>query len=316
MALTFRGPSGASYSFDIRKREEKYRVQALNQQDLDRNFCLAASSLFRWMQAARMDLPWMQAGYRAFCEVEPRTTRRLLVASQLLRLSRPGALAEAADKEVVTEVEVGDIGRTSLEFRYRVLLGGAQVASGCTVMITMASVPGRFATAPVPEDVRALASKEQGADHKFLRDTLAAVPAQAPEATSTAVEFHTTEVLVRYSDEDVNAHANHSAQARFFEDAKETIANDPAAPAALRAVASQHLEAIAVAYTAEVHAGDRLEVRVAAAAASETSALDVWTVRLRPKPGIVARGRLLCGGGLPEAASHRRLRQSTAASRL
>eukprot|EP01047_Picozoa_sp_COSAG01_P082252 COSAG01_NODE_16718_length_1211_cov_1.592626_2_plen_85_part_01 len=46
----------------------------------------------------------------------------------------------------------------------------------------------------------------------------------------------------------MNKHANHSAYARFFEDAKEVLAADPTAPAPLRTIAERYLEAIIIAY--------------------------------------------------------------------
>mmetsp|Transcript_117563 Transcript_117563/g.379419 ORF Transcript_117563/g.379419 Transcript_117563/m.379419 type:complete len:302 (+) Transcript_117563:73-978(+) len=295
------GPSGASYDFDIGKRQNEYRVHTLNQQDLDRNFCLATTNIFKWMQAARMELPWMQAGYRAFCEVEPKMTRRLLVGSQVIRLRRPGALMEAVDNEVATQVEVGDVGRTTLEFRYKILFGSQQVATGSTVMISTAGTPGNFKPHPVPDDVKALAAAEASADAKFMRETLASVAKEAPAGA------YATPVVVRYSDEDVNKHANHSAQARYFEDAKEVIAHDEAASPQLREVAEQQLEAIVISYAAEVSAMDRLEVRVAAA---QGCTLDVWVQRLQPNPTLVARGRIFCGGGKMEDSDDRRLRSS------
>lgn len=49
---------------------------------------------------------------------------------------------------------------------------------------------------------------------------------------------YTLPLAIRHSDEDLNKHANHSAYARFFEDAKEVIMIDEDAPPALRAVSS------------------------------------------------------------------------------
>jgi len=299
--MSFVGPSGATYAFDVRKRENEYKVQALNQQDLDRNFCLATTHLFKWMQAARMELPWMQAGYRAFCEVEPRMTRRLLVGSQVIRLVRPGALQEAVDNTVTTRVEIGDVGRTTIEFRYEMFFGDHHVASGSTVMIVTAGTPGNFKPSPLPDDVRALGSSIEGVTNKFMKDALAALPKDAPG------DAYKTAVVVRYSDEDVNQHANHSAQARYFEDAKETIRYDEGAPAALRAVAERQLEAIAISYTAEVSARDELEVRVSAGAAGT---LDVWVNRTNPNPKLVSRGCMVCGGGKIEGSDEKRLASS------
>mmetsp|Transcript_21613 Transcript_21613/g.64965 ORF Transcript_21613/g.64965 Transcript_21613/m.64965 type:complete len:303 (-) Transcript_21613:71-979(-) len=300
--MAFVGPSGARYAFDIMQREHEYKVQALNQQDLDRNFCLATTNVFKWMQAARMELPWMQAGYRNFCEVEPKMTRRLLVGSQVIRLARPGILADAVDNEVSTTVEVGEVGRTTIEWRYRVAFGERQVATASCVMISTAGTPGSFKPHPVPEDVRALASPVASENAQFMKEALASVPKQAPDGA------YVLPLAVRYSDEDVNKHANHSAQARFFEDAKEAITYDESASPPLRAVAEQQLEAIVISYAAEVSALDRLEVKVALSA--DGSALDVWVDRLQPKPTLVARGRMVCSGGKLPSADDRRLQSS------
>mmetsp|Transcript_67377 Transcript_67377/g.196985 ORF Transcript_67377/g.196985 Transcript_67377/m.196985 type:complete len:303 (+) Transcript_67377:87-995(+) len=300
--MSFKGPSGASYTFDITQREHVYKVQALNQQDLDRNFSLSTASLFKWMQAARMELPWMQAGYRMFCEVEPKMTRRLLVGSQMIRLDRPGVLAEAADHEVSTKVEVGEAGRTTIEWRYKIELGGRQAATASCVMIATAGTAGNFKPHPLPEDVKVLASPEASENAKFMKETLAAVPKQAP------ADAYVLPITVRYSDEDVNKHANHSAQARFFEDAKECLTYDEAAGPALRAVAEQQLEAIVISYAAEVHALDRLEVKVALS--SDGAALDVWVQRVQPSATLVARGRMVCGGGKMASSDERRLQAS------
>lgn len=299
--MTYQGPSGASYSFDVRKRENEYKVQKLNQQDLDRNFCLATTNLFKWMQAARMELPWMQAGYRAFCEVEPKMTRRLLVGSQMIKVVRPGLLAEAVDNEVSTRVEIGDIGKSTLEFRYNIFFGTQHVATGVTVMISTAGTPGKFKPHPVPDDVKALASPEASADGKFMKSELAAVAKDAP------AEAYMTPVVVRYSDEDVNKHANHSAQARYFEDAKEILTYDTHASPSLRGIAEQQLEAIIISYAAEVSARDKLEVKVSP---SGTNALDVWVYRIEPNPVLVSRGRMVCGGGKVESSDERRLKSS------
>merc|ERR1712187_329686 len=109
-----------------------------------------------------------------------------------------------------------------------------------------------------------------------MKSELVAVSKAAPP------DAYTTAVRVRYSDEDVNKHANHSAQARFFEDAKEIIAQDVNASESLRAIAKQNLQAIYIAYTAEARALDQLTVKVAT---SMPEALDVWVERTHPTPG-------------------------------
>jgi len=280
-------------------------MQKLNQQDLDRNFSLATTHLFKWMQAARMDMPWMQPGYRAFGWLEPRMPRRLIVASQMIRLARPGILSEAVDNEVLTQCEVGAVGKTSIEFRYRILFADRLVGTGCATMICVGGTPGNLKPSPIPKAVIALAAPEEGDDRKFLMDSLAALPKEAPAGA------YMTPVVVRYSDEDVNKHANHSAQARFFEDAKEVIAADENASPGLRAVAEQQLHVILISYVSEVRAMDVCEVRIALSRTVGT--LDVWVYRTGDNrssgaAGVVARGRLICGGGLVSDSEELRTR--------
>lgn len=281
---------------DVTVREREYRVQALNQQDLDRNFSLATTHLFKWMQAARMDMPWMQPGYRGLSLVEPPAPRRMLVASQIVRLVQPGVLSEAAGAEVVISCEVGTVGRTSLEWRYRISFGDRLVATGLTTMIVTSGVPGSFKPSPVPEDLRKLAAPGESKDRAMLTRSLAALPKDPPAGA------YTYAFTVRFSDEDVNKHANHSALARHFEDAREVLLADEESPPALRAIARQQLADILITYDAESHARDRCEVRVASSA---PDILDMWVVRLeaaRPGAGagLIGRGRLCCrGGGAP-----------------
>lgn len=287
---------------DTSVRENSYVSQTLNQQDLDRNFSLSTAQIFKWMQAARMDLPWMQPGYRALGWLEPQMPRRLLVASQMLRLAGPGTLAEAIGQKVTTRCEVGAVGRTSIEFRYCVYFGERIASTGTTTMIVVSGLPGSLTPSPVPEAVRALAAHGGGQDRTFLADSLAALPMEPPP------NAYATTCSVRYSDEDVNRHANHTTLARFFEDAKEAVAADMDAPGLLRVVAAQHPEAILISYHAELRAGDVVRISIAASA-DGASALDIWAHKL-PALGATAsatallagRGRLICGGGFPPDA--------------
>lgn len=295
------GPSGISYAFDINRRVHEYKVQALNQQDLDRHMNLATTNIFKWMQAARMELPWMQAGYRAFSQVHPAMTRRLLVGSQLIKLDEPGLLSEAVDHEVTTRVEIGDIGKTTIEFRYTIFFGERRVGTGSTVMIATAGTPGNFKPSPAPDDVKALSALEPSANAKFMKESLVEVGKQAPDGA------YAFAMSVRYSDEDVNKHANHSAQARYFEDVKEVITYDEKADPTLRAIAEQQLESIMISYVAEARALDQLVVKVASVRAG---CLDIWVERTAPNPGMVARGRMVCSGGKGENSDQRRLRTS------
>ena len=210
--------------------------------DLDRNFSLATTHIVKWMQAARMDMPWLGPGYRSLNQLEPAMERRPLVGSQMVKTLRPGILAEAVDEEVTTLCEVGSIGNTSIEFRYRILFGEREVATGCSLMICVGGTPGNLKPSPVPDDIRGLAADGGGEDKTFMQAALKQCPAEAPD------DAYTLPLMIRHSDEDLNKHANHSAYARFFEDAKEALMADATAPAALRNVAQRHLEAIIIAY--------------------------------------------------------------------
>jgi len=283
----------AQADVDTTVRVREYRVQALGQQDLDRNYALATTHLFKWMQAGRMAMPWLQPGYRALGWLDPPLPRRLVTASQIVRLVRPGVLAEAADNEVVTRCEVGTVGKTSIEFRYKIFFGELLIGYGNVTMIVMAGTPGSLKPSPVPEVIRALGSPEPDETRQLMADALAALPKAPPG------DAHINTVVVRYSDEDLNKHANHSTMARFFEDAKETIAADEGAKPDVRTIAQQQLEAIVISYHAEIRATDELRVSVAT---STPGALDVWVHRRTSnpsggKPTLVGRGRMVCGGG-------------------
>mmetsp|Transcript_51637 Transcript_51637/g.109720 ORF Transcript_51637/g.109720 Transcript_51637/m.109720 type:complete len:303 (-) Transcript_51637:147-1055(-) len=280
---------------DVSIREFEYKVPVLNQQDLDRNFALPTTHLFKWMQAARMDLPWMQRGYRGLGLVEPvMPSRRLLVASQMVRTLHPDVLTDACDHEVTTKVEIGDVGKTSIEFRYKIFYDTTMVATGTTTMVVAAGEPGKLKPSPVPEAIKNLASSEPGADKIFLMESLNSQPKEAPK------DAYVVPLVIRWSDEDVNKHANHSAIPRYFEDAKESIIADPTAPAALREAAVQKLCAVLVNYASEARAQDKCEVRLSLG--EKPGVLNVWVVRLAEnkwggKPGLIGRGQMLVGGG-------------------
>jgi hypothetical protein len=154
---------------------------------------------------ARMDMPWLGAGYKNLNQLNPPMERRLLVGSQMVRCARPGILTEAVENEVLTLCEVGSIGNTSIEFRYRILFGGRQVASGCALMICVGGTPGNLRPSPVPDDIRRLAAESAGEDKAFMQATLKQCPADAPK------DAYTIPMMIRHSDEDLNKHANHSA---------------------------------------------------------------------------------------------------------
>merc|ERR1719350_822339 len=217
-----------------------------------------------------MALPWMGAGYRFLSLLEPRIPRRMLVASQILRMEHPGVLTEVVGREVTTSVEIGAIGRTSIEFRYRIFFGEDLACTGCTTMIVASGEPGHLKPSPVPEALRSLAKPDGGEDREFLAEGLASL-AKLPPAGAYAVPM-----TVRFSDEDYNKHANHSAMARFFEHAREAILADEAAPPELRAAAEQQLQAVLIHYQSETRALDAFEVAVVC---SSDGVLDMWAMR-------------------------------------
>jgi hypothetical protein len=169
-----------AYSFDTSVREWQYQTQALNQQDLDRNFSLATTHLVKWMQAARMDMPWLGPGYRSLNQLEPPMHRRLLVGSQMVQLVYPGVLTEAVDSVVTTRCEVGDIGRTSIEFRYQIFFGTKLVAHATAMMICVGGVPGALKPTPIPADIRTLASPTAGREKASMMAALKDVSKEPP----------------------------------------------------------------------------------------------------------------------------------------
>ena len=150
-------------------------------------------------------MPWLGAGYKNLNQLEPPMERRLLVGSQMVRCARPGIMTEAVENEVNTLCEVGSIGNSSIEFRYRILFGDRQVASGCALMICVGGTPGNLKPSPVPDDIRGLAAEGGGEDKAFMQAALKQCPPEAPK------DAYTIPLMIRHSDEDLNKHANHSA---------------------------------------------------------------------------------------------------------
>ena len=120
----------------------------------------------------------------------------------MVKTLRPGILAEAVDEEVTTLCEVGSIGNTSIEFRYRILFGEREVATGCSLMICVGGTPGNLKPSPVPDDIRGLAAEGGGEDKTFMQAALKECPAEAPD------DAYTLPLMIRHSDEDLNKHAN------------------------------------------------------------------------------------------------------------
>eukprot|EP00756_Hemistasia_phaeocysticola_P067290 Hpha_TRINITY_DN9851_c0_g1::TRINITY_DN9851_c0_g1_i2::g.81335::m.81335 len=158
------------------------------------------------------------------------------------------------------------------------LADGAEIAHGEVIMVCVAGKPGSFKSSPAPERVRAL-SKARGA-----RPRGAFGLARVPRQPDPGAFVHT--IAVRYSDEDVNRHANHSATARYVYDARMTLAqtNHPLSELARLPTAGIELE-----YLREQRAGDELKVLLGAC----------------PGGGIsvhVLRGSELTGRGLVHVA--------------
>ena len=117
------------------------------------------------------------------------------------------------------------------------------------------------------------------------------IPAHAPQNS------YTRELLVRYSDEDCNRHVTHARYAEYFEDVKEALAADHAAPEQLRLVASRGMQRIVISYIAEARALDVCEIKVGS---SCENALDLWIYKMNDSsnsPSLVTRGRVYTGGG-------------------
>lgn len=150
-------------------------------------------------------MPWLGAGYKNLNQLDPPLQRRLLVGSQMVRCVYPGILTEAVGNEVVTLCEVGSIGNTSIEFRYRIQFGDRQVATGCTLMICVQGTPGNLKPSPIPDDIRRMAAEDGGEDKAFMQAVLNDCPREAPD------DAYTMPLMIRHSDEDLNKHANHSA---------------------------------------------------------------------------------------------------------
>ena len=63
---------------------------------MNREFSVSYYNIVRYMQAARMRLPWVGHGYTAFEKHEPQMTRRLLMRAQYVRVPHPANLDGAS----------------------------------------------------------------------------------------------------------------------------------------------------------------------------------------------------------------------------
>lgn len=244
------------------QKNYEFVFPGVNQEDLDRNLALSNATLFKWFQSARMRLPWVGAGYTDFSKEEPAMMRRLVVKTQMVKME-PGKRAEAPNKVVTSKVTVGNIGGTSIEFRYDVLFDGVKAGTGCVLMIAVGGVPGSLKPSPVPTRVKGLGDPENVQTFKPFMLEMAGKVAKPKAgeplpASSNDVFLH--KVVVRHSDEDVNKHANHSAYARYFEDAREILIGQGKHPLAKEMVGD--LDTVIIEYGAEATADDVCELRL------------------------------------------------------
>lgn len=287
-----------------RRAVSQYRPTTIGQQDLNRHLSLPPWLVAKWMQAARMPF-YRPSQTRKGPEQtraphgdgEPQDVQPLVVVgSQVLRLARPGALSEALDKDALVTCEVGAVGRSTVDLHYRVLLGDDLAATGTTVLVRTAR---SRAAGDAPGPVREAACAEGDRSDAELLKMLRAQPRQPP-----AVDVLRVPMTVRYSDEDVNRHANHSTLVRFFEDAREIVLADTATPMQLRGPLALALRGITVAYAAELHAGDMCEVCLRAST-SPCGPVDVWVDRVASPTkgaplGVAGRGQMCFFDGTPE----------------
>lgn len=274
----------------------------VNQEDLDRNLALSNATLFKWFQSARMRLPWVGAGYVDFSKEDPPMMRRLVVKTQMVNMM-PGKRAEAPNKVVTSKVTVGNIGGTSIEFRYDILFDGVKAGQGCVLMISVGGVPGSLKPSPVPARVKGIGDPNNLPDFKpFMLEMAGKVPKPksgeplAPH--SNEVFLH--KVVVRHSDEDVNKHANHSAYARYFEDAREILIGQDKHP--LAAHMKGDLDTVIIEYGAEATADDVCELRLSKGDGKGVVDVTMHRVGLGGDhsfepcaPELLVSGRMVCG---------------------
>ena len=229
-----------------------FTIPSINQEDLDRNFSIPMASLFKYFQSARMRLPWVGAGYASLSSETPQETRRLVVKTQMVKCD--ATLRETvANKDVNVVVNLGSIGRTTCEFRYTIKFNDEIVGNGVVLMVCVTGEPGSLTPSPMPERVRSLAPKDDATEKKFMLDKSKIVSNMEIPKASDCLFVH--KLFVRYSDEDVNQHANHSAYARYTQDAiTNARAND--------VIFSDQIQTMILEYNAEARANDICEVRL------------------------------------------------------
>jgi acyl-CoA thioesterase FadM len=258
-----------------------YDIGEVNQEALDRNLELPPSTLFRLFQSARMRLPWVGAAYDAFrLEEPPDAQRRLVVRSQGLSLTDAGLATSPLHRAVRTQVFLCEVGRTSMELCYSTFFDDILVAKGCVVMVSVTGPPGAIKSAPVPRRVVDMAPGTPPWTHALAsRAGLQAALAKAREGSTATgsggggagagdggggdrADFEAT-FTVRFSDEDVNQHANHTFVIRLVEDALACAhATAKSAPSLAKFSKRTKLCGIAMEYMQEAHAMDVVQVRL------------------------------------------------------
>jgi acyl-CoA thioesterase FadM len=202
-------------------------------------------------------------------------------------------------------VRVGQVGKTSIEMLYTVAYDGEVVADAVATMVCVAGATGSFKPSAVPERVRRAAStivaeprsaavldSYGGAeavtmDQAYTRRVLASVTGVPRPSAETFVH----EMVVRFSDEDVNKHTNHAGYARFCSDAVDVLrgSDHPLVSALGGAAFPWFLRSLVLEYVAETKAQDTLTIYLTAGANS---------------PGevavAIARGDTLCTKGVLE----------------
>jgi len=243
-----------------------YEAGEINQEGLDRNLELPCSTLFKFFQSARMRLPWVGAAYHDFHNEDPvDEMRRLVVKSQGISLTEAAFVTSPLNKVVRTQVQLAEVGKTSIEFRYNVYFDNILVARGCAIMVNVTGPPGGLKPSPVPRRIADMAPTAEPTSHHLaskaeLRKALAApLPATVPK---DPLAFETT-FVVRFSDEDVNKHANHTFLIRLVED---TLACAQATQGKVAALAKffiyNKVVGIAMEYLHEAHALDVVRVQL------------------------------------------------------
>eukprot|EP00040_Diaphanoeca_grandis_P006180 m.36276 g.36276 ORF g.36276 m.36276 type:complete len:277 (+) comp17322_c0_seq3:266-1096(+) len=251
--------------------------------DLDRNMRLSLSHLFRWMQTCRMTLPWIGPNYENFNKELPTMRRRLVVKTQMIRL-KPATSMSVVEKKIEVKMDVGSVGNTSLEFRYTIFVNGENAGTGLVVSVCVGGEEGNLKPSILPDRIKALSATTVSQDRKFLRDSIDLIKEPTADVNSFSYSF-----TVRFSDEDVNKHVNHSKYALFVEDARQALvlSGHP-----LAGVAEQHLDTIIIEYAAEARVGDRCKVWLTC---TDGHALDFHIYRLHAsdpnKNQLLTRGR-------------------------